>query len=196
MVFIAMSWQRWTMLDTWRGLRRVSASDAIFRMDIAEVVWHVINRISIFRGGFGFGRSSFDWTNGARSSWQNRRPSARSVGCDSLRARNRQPDALCGVRLSGMGCLFVFFRSVVQIARSTVVACNRRLHRFRHADQVQHAGLSRCDRYSRAIYGPARRFAKQIVMACCRGLGPCLFAQPDLANAKPFRVARFSPPHS
>src|SRR2546423_4167303 len=177
------------------GLRRVPASDAVFRVDIAEVIWHVTNRISIFRGGFGFGRSSFDWTNGARAGWQNWRSSARSVGCDSLRARHWKPDAVCGVRLSGMGCLFVFFRSVVQIARSTVVARNRGLYRFRHADEVQHAGLRICDCYRRAIYGPSGRFAKQMAMAWCRSLATDLSAQPDLANSKRFRVARFSPPY-
>ena len=110
--------------------------NAVLWMAVLEIIWHVVNRVPIFRSGVGFGRSSFDWAHGARVGRQDRCPSDCRVRCDSLRARRGKSDAVCGVRLPGLGSLFVFFRSVVPIARSTVVARNRSLCRSRHADEI------------------------------------------------------------
>ena len=121
--------------------------------------------------------------------------SACCFGCDSVRTRCRKSHAICFIRLFSMGRLFLFFHSVVQITRSTVVARNRRLHWFRHANQIQHAGLRACHRCRRAIHRSSHSSSKQMAMAWCRTLAVHLFAQPNLASSKRFRFARFSTAH-
>ena len=106
---------------------------------------------------------------------QDRRASACCCCRDSVRTRCRKSHAICFIRLFGVGRLFLLFDSAVQIARSAVVARNRRLHRFRHANQIQHAGLRACDRCRRAIYRSSRRFAKQMAMARCGSLAASSF---------------------
>jgi hypothetical protein len=47
------------------GLRRISAGDAVFRADITEVVWNVVNGVPIVRRNCDFTGSSFDGVDGA-----------------------------------------------------------------------------------------------------------------------------------
>ena len=177
------------------GLRRVSAGNSVLWAVIAEVVWNVADWIPIFCRGFNFGRDIFDRINGARAGWQDWFASARCFGGDSVRTRCRKSHAICFIRLFSMGRLFLFFHSVVQITRSTVVARNRRLHWFRHANQIQHAGLRACHRCRRAIHRSSHSSSKQMAMAWCRTLAVHLLAQPNLASSKRFRFARFSTAH-
>src|SRR5882724_8172862 len=177
------------------GLRGVSPGNLVLRVDIAEIIRNVVNWIPILRGGFGFGGSSFNGADGARTGRQDRGPSACSLGCDSVRTRCRKSHAICFIRLFSMGRLFLFFHSVVQITRSTVVARNRRLHWFWHANQIQHAGLCarRCCR--RAFYTSSRPSSKQMAMAWCRTLAVHFLAQLGVASSKRFHFTRFSPAH-
>ena len=142
------------------GLCRLSAGDPVLRVDIAEVVWNVADWIPVLRGSFDFGRDSFNRINGARAGRQDRDASACCFGGDSVRTRRRNSYAIRFVRLSSVDRLFVLFHSAVQIARSAVVARNRRLHRLRHADEIQHAGLRACHCCRRAIHRSSHSSSK------------------------------------
>jgi hypothetical protein len=177
------------------GLRRVSAGNSVLWAVIAEVVWNVADWIPVLRSGFDFRGSGFHGVDGRRARRQKRRANACRNCRDSVRTRCRKSHAICFIRLFSMGRLFLFFHSVVQITRSTVVARNRRLHWFRHANQIQHAGLRACHRCRRAIHRSSHSSSKQMAMAWCRTLAVHLLAQPNLASSKRFRFARFSTAH-
>ena len=115
------------------GLRRVSSDNSFLRVDIAEVIWRLVNGIPILRGGFDFSRSNFDRVDGARIGWEVRRRPLPPRLPFRLRSA-RMSDAVCFIRLFGVGRRFLLFRSAVQKTRCAMVACHRRLHRVRHAD--------------------------------------------------------------